>query len=237
MARTRNAKKTKTSADGALATETTVDTSAADLAAIEAILNAETVILDPEEIENAAADAIAADEVRTDAYADQESSIDVADEDDVAEVSAESATKVKKTRTAGPKLGFKEGVFKLFSENPAILDSEDGELSEEQLSAVLDSVTQVKVQDKVGNLLACAVSGATPSKLTMIGIKALIDAPGVVTSKQMIAAFKAHGYTDGTANAQAGQMMAMFPVLKLATRTERGVLNPNSNSVILDSFR
>jgi len=213
-------------------------TEGAEIDAIEAALNGGTDI----EVDlDALSDEIGAEDAKNEAYAAQHSKADIVDAEDTIVVESDTvepkAKRVAKPRA--PKLDFVPGVLAMFADDPCILDTEVGELNDTQLTAVLNSVTQKKVREKVTNAFAHVARGAKLTNYTEIAIKIMASAAelGVnVTSKQLVAAYKAKGYKQGTADAQAGQMMPLFEALGIATRPERGVLKPNENSVMLDAM-
>lgn len=222
------------------ATETT-DTTAEDVAAIEAILNGEDIVTD--DVDDAAlAEALAEDDaVKAEAYeGGSKARKGRSKPAPKAKASApEGEAPVKATRA--PKLPFADAVRKMFEDDAAVFDSEDGELTEAQLDALIGTITQKKVQEKVVNLLSHVLGESTKlSNYTQIAVgvlvKAYLDDCANVTVGQIREAYEAAGYKAGTVNAQAGQMMSMFPSLGMATRTERGTLTPNKNSVILDAL-
>lgn len=221
---------------------------AAELAAIEAALNGET---DAEiEIEDATFEevneeelmnALEADEAKERAYETAESEIETAAEDEEGEKPVE---KKKAARTPGGQAAirdadaFASAAIAAFGGDSLILDSEEGALTEEQFRERLAEVKQIKVREKVLNLLNAAMNGRTPTKYTQIAgdllVKASLNGENL-TIAEIKKAYEDNGYKPGTVNAQAGQMMALFPALGMAKRgAVRGVLEPNPNSLLLD---
>ena len=134
---------------------------------------------------------------------------------------------------------FADTLVNIFASEPAVFDTEEGALDEEGLRNVAAGVTQKKVREKVVNLLKAVMHGGNPTKYTEIANKILVDAYlndcRPVTLGEIKDAYVAAGYKPGTVNAQAGQMMALYPALAIAKRGEvRGQIIPNANSVILD---
>lgn len=227
------------------------DNEAAELAAIEAALNgdgdAEITIDDSkfEEVdEQELTAAIAADEAKEAAYEEQTSEIEVADAEEV-EDAAKSAKKGGGTAKGSVSsksanvADFQDAVLKILGEGAAF-DTEDGELTDDELRNMMSAITQKKVREKVVNMLQSVMSGSSLSTYSKIAVdlmvKAHLDGDKPVTLADIKKAYEAKGYKSGTVNAQAGQMMSLFPALKMATRSERGVLAPNPNSVLLDAF-
>lgn len=224
MARARNKVEKKTEAE----------TTAADLDAIEAALNGDGDLdieleISDEIDESELAAAVEADEAKEAAYEAQSS-----DE--------EKTAKKGKTRSVGSTATpdeFADTLVKLFGTNPAVFDTDEGELDEAGLRKVAASVTQKKVREKVVNFLKSVTMGGEPTNYTKIANKIMVDAYldncRPVTLAEIKDAYAAAGYKPGTVNAQAGQMMAMYPALSMAKRTEvRGQITPNANSVLLD---
>ncbi|UIN38369.1 hypothetical protein [Methylobacterium oryzae] len=98
---------------------------------------------------------------------------------------------------------------------------------------------QKKVQEKFENLLVSIHQGKAPSTYVMDCFRAL-DAAGEITSSDMVAALKATStkngtktYAEGTARSQVGQIMALFPALKIAVRAgNKLTVNPDSVLVL-----
>lgn len=87
---------------------------------------------------------------------------------------------------------------------------------------------QVKIAEKFDNVFGALSVNKAPSVYVMAAFETL-DAKGSMTSTEIAGTFKAKGHTDGTANSQSGQIMALFDVLKIATRTKNTLtLNPKS---------
>lgn len=206
---------------------------AAELAAIEAALNGET---DAEiEIEDATFEevneeelmnALEADEAKERAYETAESEIETAADDE----SEKPVEKKKAARTPGGQAAirdadaFASAAIAAFGGDSLILDSEEGALTEEQFRERLAEVKQIKVREKVLNLLNAAMNGRTPTKYTQIAgdllVKASLNGENL-TIAEIKKAYEDNGYKPGTVNAQAGQMMALFPALGMAKRGGR----------------
>lgn len=101
---------------------------------------------------------------------------------------------------------------------------------------------QKKVQEKFENLLVSVHQGKAPSTYVMDCFRAL-DAAGEITSSDMVAALKATStkngsrtYAEGTARSQVGQIMALFPALKIAVRNGNK-LTVNPDSLLVEALR
>ena len=98
---------------------------------------------------------------------------------------------------------------------------------------------QKKVQEKFENLLVSIHQGKAPSTYVMDCFRAL-DTAGEITSSDMVEALKATStkngsktYAEGTARSQVGQIMALFPALKIAVRAgNKLTVNPDSILVL-----
>ena len=219
-----------------------------DIAAVEAALNGEgDVALEINDSdfadvdEDALSAAIEADDAKSAAYKDAKSTIDV--NDDEAPAKETTATKAKRGAAVGKTrdMGDFVAAVKTILGDDAILDSEEGPLDEEQLAQAMHNVTQIKVREKVVNLLQHVTQGASLSVYTKIAaellVKAQLDGCKPLSLADIKKAYEAKGYKSGTVNAQAGQMMVLFSSLSMAKRgSVRGILEPNPNSVILDAL-
>lgn len=101
---------------------------------------------------------------------------------------------------------------------------------------------QKKVQEKFENLLVSIHQGKAPSTYVMDCFRVL-DKAGEITSSDMVAALKATStkngsktYAEGTARSQVGQIMALFPALKIAVRNSNK-LTVNPDSVLVLALR
>lgn len=88
--------------------------------------------------------------------------------------------------------------------------------------------TQKKIAEKFENLFIGLHTGNRISTFTIDAYK-LLQQKGSMTSSELVAAYKADGYEDGTARAQCGQIMNLFNTLRIAKRDgNRLDLNKNS---------
>lgn len=221
----------------------------ADLAALEALLGADDEILlaapEPEveeiadvsedDLADAVAKEISAAEARADGYAETvaDPDADPVTRDEAEDLVAEPKKKASAPRAAA--LSFEETLQRMHDADPLVLDSEAGPISD--ISEITSQVTQIKVKEKVTNLLHGVLTGGSISVYTAIALEELKKAyleERELSSHDIRKAYEAKGYKSGTVNAQAGQMMTLFPALKMATRDARSTLKPNPNSVLLD---
>lgn len=95
--------------------------------------------------------------------------------------------------------------------------------------------TQKKVAEKIVMLFGWLKNGGSLNKVMDITFQTLLKDGEIVSGEKgnLWTALLAKPYSKGTANAQGGQMMAMLPMLKIATKSEKGKLVANPNSLIL----
>jgi len=88
-----------------------------------------------------------------------------------------------------------------------------------------------KTREKAINLFTSLAAGKKPSVYTVVALN-VINREGKFTQKELTDHFLGMGYKIGTARRQAGEMVALFPAVGIATReAERGspvVFNPDS---------
>ncbi len=221
-------------------------TEAEELAAIEAALNGDTDVsieINDDDFSDIDEDELAA------ALADEEKSSskksaakEPAADKETTEASSEEAPKVKKTSTPNVTRdadAFAKQVSSILGED-AVLDSDEGPLSEDQMINLMKDVTQIKVREKVLNLCNHIMNGRELNRYTQIAVKILVDAQldgcKPVTMADLKKGYEEAGYKPGTVNAQAGQLMALFRAMGMAKGNGRGILEPNINSVLLDAL-
>lgn len=96
----------------------------------------------------------------------------------------------------------------------------------------------VKAQEKVINMLAWHFTGIALSVYSVISLKELIQKREVTTADLRLAMMNnpEKPYPVGTASTQAGQMVALFPYMGIATKTSAGVMTINDDSPIIKKF-
>lgn len=192
-----------------------------------------SVVSDNDLADDAAAD-IASEEAKGAAYADQESEVDISGDD------SKTAKPGKKGGTPRvPKQSFEDAIKAMHAEEPLTFDAETGPLDDAAVDALIAGVHQVKVREKVVNLLQGVLKGGGISTYTQIALEVMKAAyleGKPVTSADFRKAYEAKGYKSGTVGAQTGQMMVMFDALEMAKRIDRQTLEPNPNSVLLDAL-
>lgn len=99
--------------------------------------------------------------------------------------------------------------------------------------------TQKKVAEKVVMLFSYLKNGGKLNRVLEITFQTLLKDGEIQSGEKgnLWQALLAKPYSKGTANAQGGQMLQLLPMLKIATRTEKGRLVANPNSMILLAVR
>jgi hypothetical protein len=213
---------------------------------LEAVAEEETVTEEPavEELDQALAldddalNAIELEAAKEDAYGEQEA--ESSDVGDTTATPAPAAAKPAKAAAAktpkAPKAprdlaSLPESAFVLSIANPP----ED--LAQNKADVMARAPGQKKVNEKFENLLLTVPAGKRPSTYTMDCFAALVNKGGTITSTDLVATLKAtvkkdgNCYTEGTARSQAGQIMALFPILEIATRVKQ-TLTLNEDSLL-----
>lgn len=173
---------------------------------------------------------------RKDAYEAQESTpVESVEKQELPPRAAKPARKPRGTATASssPKTHVPRDIntvadefFVLSGDIVAMSDEDKAAAKTETLGKI---PSQVKVAEKFENLFTALSVGKEPSTYTMIAFGAL-DAKKTITSLEIVAAYKATGLGEGTARSQSGQMMALFPIVGIATRAGQTLtMLPDSN--------
>lgn len=178
------------------------------------------------------------------------------DQEEGATMEASPAPKPRKAREAGAKAPKEPKVSKPKIERDlSALPDDLFQLSTDpDVDSLKDDVialrpTQKKIAEKFDNLFQALNAGRAPSVYLMNCFKALDAAPGKsLSSKDMIALLTSTDkrttskvgsgttYSQGTASSQVGQIMALFPVLGIATRAG-SVLTLSDDSKIAERMR
>lgn len=96
---------------------------------------------------------------------------------------------------------------------------------------------QVKIAEKFDQLFACLAAGKPASTYVMAALTALdAKAGAAMTSADLIAHYKAAGLGDGTARSQTGQIMELFRITGVATRTGQSLV-ANDKSLVAKRLR
>lgn len=185
--------------------------------------------------------AIEIDETKSAIYAEQEASAsDIATE--APSPAPAAATTPKKSKSAAPVKPKRVPVDDLPAAMFVLTHEQPDDLEANKLAVMNAIPAQKKVKEKFENIMSSIAAGRAPSVYVIDCFKAL-DAKKTVTSKDLVTALcattKKDGssvYTIGTAKAQAGQMMVLFPALKIATKSN-GALTINPDSTLADVLR
>lgn len=94
---------------------------------------------------------------------------------------------------------------------------------------------QVKVAEKFDNLFGSLSMGREPSKYVVTAFQ-LLDNRKIMSSADLVAAYKTDGLGEGTARSQTGQIMALFAAVKIAVRAGQ-TLTLNENSALAERLR
>lgn len=229
----------------------TEHTAVDDLAAVSELLD--NLMLGDEEIVEAGAieelvigeDTITEDEVRdldlaierNDVYENQESVINT---DTAAPANAKKNKAVTKSAKGAKATTSKPSVTRtprdLATVDAAafVLEGEPEDLEANKAAVMLLSPKQVKVAEKFENIFASISVGKQPSVYVVQAFK-LLDEKKEMTSIDLTSSFKVT-YKQGTAMSQAGQIMHLFDILKIATRTKNALVL-NENSVLAAKLR
>jgi hypothetical protein len=170
---------------------------------------------------------------KTEAYEEQEASGDVNTEPTPA--AAEAPKKERKAKAAGtPRV--ERDLSKLPADAFVLTTDIPADLEANKVAVMGTRPNQKKIAEKFENVLLAVAANRKPSTYVM-DCFAILQAKGEVTSGDLVAALKADGYSDGTARSQVGQIMALFPVLKIAERTTRSSLKLNPDSMIAGALK
>jgi hypothetical protein len=151
------------------------------------------------------------------AYAEQTTSTADVSAPPASEADAEPAKTVRKPRekkAAAPK-----APRDLNSIDASVFVLTDGvtDLEANKAAVIALMPKQKKIAEKFENVFRSVAAGKAPSEFVRIGFKTLHNS-GTMTSTELVAALKAAEYSEGTSRSQAGQIMALFPLLGVAKR-------------------
>lgn len=168
---------------------------------------------------------------KSEAYANQESTaIETVNSGEVTSGKGAKSKGTKRTTApATPKdLSSVDADFFVLIDTPATLDQDEKDRCKKNVIAARPS--QKKVAEKFDNVFLAMAAGKAPSKYVMTAAQHLAANP-TTDSAGLIAAFRASGVADGTARSQAGQMMALFPVLGIAKRSGKTLAAINESRI------
>lgn len=145
----------------------------------------------------------------------------------------ESSEGKKKSEIITSHLGAESAGFFALEIDDAELDVAELKEREKATLEVIDALPK-KVGEKATNLFDFLKTGEHLSVYTKIAFDLLLE-KGTFTSEDLRAAMLAHGYTTGTSNSQAQQMMTLLPALKVGVRV-KNIMTKNPESMILAKY-
>jgi hypothetical protein len=207
---------------------------------VEEVVTGEVIEPTDEELENVDLDALEMTLDREEGYASQESELDIVEKpgeaNEAAKQTAAPATPrapraAPSPRTPRDMASLDAKVFVLEGD----VSTMNADALEANKTAVMATVpTQKKIAEKFENLFAALHAGKQPSVYVTQAFK-LLDEKKTLTGTDITTMFKAT-YKQGTAQSQSGQIMTLFEVAKIATRS-KNTLTLNENSVVAQRLR
>lgn len=144
-------------------------------------------------------------------------------------------TNAKKSEVLQHKLGENAAEFLVLEVEDATLDSDGLKAKMDEVLASIDECSQKKVQEKAVMLFSWFKRGGALNEVMRRTFEVLCRDGEITTGEKgnLQQHLLAKPYSIGTARAQAGQMMAMLPMLKIAQKSDKGRLVANPSSIIL----
>jgi hypothetical protein len=185
------------------------------------------------ELDDESLRALDADIAREEVYAEQESDLNVDPAPTQAEPekkrarskNASSTAKTSVPRAARDLNSVEAGMFVLEGDAASLSDTDKDAA---KTATIALKPGQKKIAEKFENLFLSLAAGRKPSTF-IVDAFALLEKQGSIAASDIIAAYKADGYSQGTAASQAGQIMHLFDTVKIATRAKNTLtINPNS---------
>ena len=141
---------------------------------------------------------------------------------DVVEPEAPAAAKkARKPREAKTSTGPKEPRTPrdLKALDPSVFVIADGvtDLAANKIAVLALMPDQKKIAEKFENVFHAVAAGKKPSAFVSLTFDVLRN-NGSATTTELVAALKTAEYSEGTARSQAGQMMALFSIIGVASR-------------------
>lgn len=158
---------------------------------------------------------------------------EVAAKEDKPKRKRESSEGKKKSEIITSHLGAESAGFFALEIYDAELDVAALKEREKATLEVIDALPK-KVGEKATNLFDFLKTGEHLSIYTKIAFDLLLEKT-TFTSEDLRAAMLAHGYTVGTSNSQAQQMMTLLPALKVGVRV-KNLMTKNPESMILAKY-
>lgn len=182
------------------------------------------------------------DLAKQEAYEEQsaETNVTISDPADIAAASAAKPKRARKAATAPAKkrtvrdLNSIEAKYFATNTDPETVD--EAALATYKDSFIKGMPAQVKVRDKIELVMCGIASGNAPNRYVEIPFRLLIE-KGTITHSDIMAAYKvattkdgAKNLNAGTAAAQTGQIMVLFPYLGIASLSGKKELTLCSDS-------
>lgn len=145
----------------------------------------------------------------------------------------ESSEGKKKSEIIASHLGAESAGFFVLELDDAELDAAALKDREKAILEAVDALPK-KVGEKAANLFAYLKTGEHLSVYTKIALDLLVE-KGTFTSEDLRNKMLAEGYTTGTSNSQAQQMMQLLPTLKVGVRV-KNIMTKNPESTILMKY-
>ena len=158
---------------------------------------------------------------------------EVAAKEDKPKRKRESSEGKKKSEIITSHLGAESAGFFALEIDDAELDVAELKEREKATLEIIDALPK-KVGEKATNLFDFLKTGGHLSVYTKIAFDLLLE-KSTFTSEDLRAAMLAHGYTTGTSNSQAQQMMTLLPALKVGVRV-KNLMTKNPESMILAKY-
>lgn len=136
------------------------------------------------------------------------------------------------------KLGDDISKFVLLEMADALLEGEEQKGRIDEVLASIDACSQKKVQEKAVMLFDWMKHGGAMNEVMKRAFEVLLKDGEITTGDKgnLTLNLLAKPYSVGTARAQAGQILTLFPLLKITTK-EKGKMVANSDSLILEKAK
>lgn len=167
-----------------------------------------------ETLDSSDIEAVATVEAIEEAYEEQETS--TADVADVASEAEPTAKPKRAKKAAGEKKERAPRDLASLPEDVFVLSDGITDLAANKATVIGSIPKQKKIAEKFENVFRSVAAGKAPSEFVKIAFN--VVKAGSAKSTDIVSAMKAADYSEGTARSQAGQMMALFPVLGVASR-------------------
>lgn len=167
---------------------------------------------------------------KADSYEEQEAGAgDVTVEAITEEPAAKPTKTTRAKKAASPKVSVNRDLSTLAAAAFVLSETDvPADLEANKTTVLALRPTQKKIAEKFDNVISSLAASKLPSTYVVDAYKVL-KAKSSVTSSELVAAFMADDYNEGTARSQTGQIMNLFAALKIANRSGSSlVLNADS---------